>query len=141
MLAIAIIILAASVFVPVISTVVPRADVSTLAGPFTLVTTLSTTTPVVSTGNLVLYYPNFVAGSSPGLNLFSTSDLSGTKLQINSGVLGTLTRPDDVVGSLPYNATTPDAGGLITFSNQFAPHAGYVLSIAINLLGITYNTY
>jgi hypothetical protein len=39
------------------ATVVPRADISTLAGPFALVTTLSTSFPVVSTGNLALYYP------------------------------------------------------------------------------------
>jgi hypothetical protein len=46
-------VLAAGAFAAVVS----RADISTLAGPFTLVTTLSTAFPVVSTGNLALYYP------------------------------------------------------------------------------------
>jgi hypothetical protein len=104
--------------------VLPRTDVSTLSTPFTLVTTQSTSFPVVSTGSLSLYYPGYTSGASPGLNLFSQTSFAGTQLNITGGVLGTVTRPDDAPGSLPWNATTPSSGGLVTFEPQYAAHAG-----------------
>jgi hypothetical protein len=116
--------LALSSLTSVSSHVLPRSDVSTLPGSFTLVTTQSTTFPVVSTGNLALYY-GYHDETSPGLNLFSQNSFAGTALNLTAGVLGTYRVPDDVVGDgLPWNATTPSSGGFVTFEDQYAAHAG-----------------
>ncbi|QRV74292.1 ribosomal family S4e [Ceratobasidium sp. AG-Ba] len=99
-------------------------DVSTRPGPFKLVTTASTETPITPTGNVSLYYP--IPRKEDALNLLSTS-LAGTEFQIYYGALGTFTHPDNTLGTLSYNATTPASNGSPIFRNQAVAHAGYDL--------------
>lgn len=72
-----------------LATLANGASVSTRPGPFRLVTTASTATPVVSTGNVVLYYLNPEPGT---LNLFTTTAFFGEDFQLYNGVLGTFER-------------------------------------------------
>lgn len=72
-----------------LATFTNAADGSTRPGPLRLVTTASMTTPVNSTGNIVLYYLN----PTPGiLNLFTTDAFFGDDFQLYNGVLGTFRR-------------------------------------------------
>lgn len=103
------------------------ADISTLAGPFTLIATPdSTSPPTTITGYLDLFYE--APSSTPQvlwLFLLSSSGSYNEQFQLNSGVLGTSRLPDDGQGSLPYNATTPAGGAPVAFSPQYAAHAGF----------------
>jgi len=105
------------------------ADLSTLAGPFTLVATPdSTIPPTTITGYLDLFYEGTSGFSTPQvlwLFLVPSSNTWNEQFQLNSGVLGTSRCPDDCQGSLPYNATTPASGAQIAFSPQYAAHAGF----------------
>jgi len=120
------------------------ADVSTLAGPFTLLATPdSTLPPTTITGYLELFYE--APQSTPQvlwLFLVPSSTTFNEQFQLNSGVLGTSRCPDDCEGSLPYNATTPAGGAPVAFSPQSVAHAGFDINngyLAIH--GVTDNTF
>ncbi|KAF7979729.1 hypothetical protein HWV62_41092 [Athelia sp. TMB] len=122
-----------------------QTDVSSLAGPFRLVTTASTTVPVVPTSYLNLYYNTLNSDSSGGLTLFSLPSAvdENETFRLVSGSLGTFYRPDDVPGSDGWNASTPAANGYLTFNNQAVAHAGFDLvnGTFLAIHGVLANTW
>lgn len=62
-------------------------DVSTRPGPFRLVTTANTSTPVNPTGNVLIYYLNATT-----LNIYNTHESYWSAFQLYNGVLGSFAR-------------------------------------------------